>query len=49
LGGKNSKEKVGFPSALACSSFWEMCIVLVDEKSKRSKRVKKGDTSTKCL
>jgi len=27
LGGKNSKEKVGFPSALAWASFCEMCIV----------------------
>jgi hypothetical protein len=27
LGGKNSKENVGLPSARAWASFWEMCMM----------------------
>jgi hypothetical protein len=39
FGGKNSKEKVGFPSSLACASFWEMCMVEdYDAKGKRRKK-----------
>jgi hypothetical protein len=53
LGGKNSKEKVGFPSALACSSFWEMCMAAIDENKKTSKkeRTERGhghNVSLKC-
>jgi hypothetical protein len=33
LGGKNSKEKVGFPSTFAAASFWEMCMATTMERN----------------
>jgi hypothetical protein len=36
FGGKNSKEKVGFPSFLASASFCEMC--MVKEYSRKGNR-----------
>jgi hypothetical protein len=43
LGGKNSKEKVGFPSARDRASFSEICMVATRRRRRKNKKGKKKE------